>query len=90
MAKTAGAPDDYDDLTTHLAERAWDILAGWVLVCCLALGIVLGFWHHPPLRFGPESFVQEGAELDPPGLPFVQQEGAPLANDLGMTQGPAK
>jgi hypothetical protein len=86
MAKTAVTPDNYDDQRTHLAKQPYDILTGWALVCCLALGIVLGFWHYPPLGFGPESPIAEAVTLDAVGLPLVHHEGAALADDLGMTR----
>jgi hypothetical protein len=86
MKKTTGTPDDYNDRTTHLAKQASDVPAGWALVCCLALGIVLGFWHYPPVRFSPESLAREGVMLDPPGLRSGPQERTTLADDLGMTR----
>ena len=93
MPKPAGAPNDYNDQTTHLARQPHDVLLGWALVGGLALAVVLGFWYFPPLRFGPEPPAAAAAvRLDAPGRPLVQhehEEGA-LADHFGMTRDRAK
>jgi hypothetical protein len=58
MSKQQTAADEYENHQVHLAEQRYGILAGWVVVCGLALTIVLGI-------SGPGSTVQERAEFAP-------------------------
>ena len=75
MPKQPSAADEYEDHRTHLTEQRYGILAGWAVVCGLALTIVLGI-------SGPEPTVQERVELAPVGAVFGE-EGT-LAAHIGM------
>jgi hypothetical protein len=81
MSKQQTAADEYENHQVHLAEQRYGILAGWVVVCGLALTIVLGI-------SGPGSTVQERAEFAPLGAAFSQGEEGTLAADIGIAPKP--
>ncbi|MBV8653506.1 MAG: hypothetical protein JO255_18735 [Alphaproteobacteria bacterium] len=82
MAKSETTDDDYEDHRTHLAKQPYDILIAWAVVCCLALGVIIGSSASVSVRFGPELPVHDGANR------AFHGEQATLADEIGLIPKP--
>ena len=88
MAKSETTTEDYEDHRTHLAKQPYDVLIAWAVVCCLALGVTVGYSESVSLRFGPELPVDDGANRSPGATLAVHDEKATLADEIGMIPKP--
>jgi hypothetical protein len=55
-----------EDYRIPIKKEPEDVLAVWAVVCCLALGVIVGLSHSLASHFSPESLWQAGASLAPP------------------------
>lgn len=74
MAEPEATHEEYRDHQAHIARQPHDVLAGWAVVGCLALGAVLGVW----LSAAP------GLEPASSGAPFFRADEPALADEIGM------
>jgi hypothetical protein len=93
MAKSETTTEDYEDHRTHLTKQPYDVqpydvLIAWAVVCCLALGVIVGYSASVSLRFGPELPVDDGANHSPGATLAVHGEKATLADEIGMIPKP--
>jgi hypothetical protein len=85
MAKSETTTEDYEDHRTHLAKQPYDVLIAWAVVCCLALGVIVGYSELASLRFGPGLPVDDGVNH---ATLAVHGEKATLADEIGMIPKP--
>jgi hypothetical protein len=88
MAKSERTTEDYEDRRTRLAKQPYNVLIGWAVVCCIALGALVEFWRPALLSFGPESTVREAVKHAPIGNPSFEADEPTLADDIGMIAKP--
>ena len=86
MAKSEMTTEDYEDHRSHLAMQPYDVLVAWAVVCCLALGGIVGY--SASLRSGPEVPADDGANLSPRETLAFHGAKATLADEIGMIPRP--
>jgi hypothetical protein len=86
MAKSEMTTEDYEDHRSHLAMQPYDVLVAWAVVCCLALGGIVGY--SVSLRSGPELPADDGANLSPRETLAFHGEEPTLADEIGMIPRP--
>ena len=84
MAKSETTTEDYEDHRTHLAKQPHDVLIAWAVVCCLALGVIVGYSESVSPRFAPELAVDDGAHA----TLALHGEKATLADEIGLIPKP--
>jgi hypothetical protein len=78
MPKADSLPEDYQDHLDRLTRHPHDTVGGWLVVALAALVILLGFSARPL------------PDLADPAAPSRAANPISLAEEIGMTTGPAR